>query len=316
MSEPVSTSAPLVVCEPALVSADTPRLIPLADVLQLALADNEAAHAAVLAGRPRGAVSGLPWLDRELGGSFTPGLHVLHGEPGTGKTALALQIAASAACPALFVTTEMGPAELFRRHMARVTSTFLGRLRSGELSPDAFAGLAEKAAAAAPMLAFLDATRAYADADLLRELSTLWRDRHEGADHLLLVVDSLHSWTNGAPSSYDAGTEYEKLNAAVTILQRLGLELNAAVLAVVERNRASMDSASQSAGAGTRRIEYGAETVLAIQREHEGNEKHEWKPDAAGEYSVHLKVAKNRNGATGPKCSLRFHGALQVFREV
>lgn len=309
------TPVPIAVCEPATIPADTPRLLSLVDVLGLALADAEAAYEAAQAGRPRGPLSGLPWLDRELGGCFAPGLHVLHGEPGTGKTALALQIAASAACPALFVTTEMGPVELFRRHMARVMSTYLSKLRSGEFSPETFAGLAREAAAAAPMLAFLDATHAYAAPDLLRELSTLWRDRHQDAAHLLLVVDSLHSWANGAPSTYETSNEYEKLNAAVAALQRLGLELNAAVLAVVERNRASMDSTSQSAGAGTRRIEYGAETVLAIQREHEGHEKEDWKPDARGEYSVHLRVAKNRNGATGPKCSLRFHGALQTFRE-
>jgi replicative DNA helicase len=28
-----------------------------------------------------------------------------------------------------------------------------------------------------------------------------------------------------------------------------------------------------------------------------------------------VKLAKNRNGATGPSVALRFHGALQAFRE-
>lgn len=312
MTEPVPTPAPPTLCEPATVPADIPRLLPLADVLGLALADAEAAYEAKQSGQPLGPLSGITWLDRELGGCFVPGLHVLHGEPGTGKTALALQIAAAAACPALFVTTEMGPAELFRRHMARVTGTYLGRLRSGELSPEMFAQLAREAAAAAPMLAFLDATRAYADAVLLRELGTVWRERHGGATHLLVVVDSLHSWAAGAPVGLGADTEYERLNAALYALQRLALELAAAVLVVAERNRALMASKSQSAGAGTRRIEYGAETVLAIQREGEGD----WTPDAAGEYSVCLHVVKNRNGATGPKRDLRFHGALQTFHEV
>jgi replicative DNA helicase len=313
MSEPGSAPAPLVVCEPADVPADIPRLLPLADVLGLALADAQAAYDAAQSGRPRGPLSGLTWLDRELGGCFTPGLHVLHGEPGTGKTALALQVAASSGCPALFVTTEMAPAELFRRHVARVTNTFLGRLRSGELTPETFADLARKGAAAAPLLAFVDATRGHADVDLLRDLGTLWRDRHEDAAHLFLVVDSLHSWSAGAPITFDAPTEYDRLTAAVTALQRLGLELGAAVLVIAERNRANMTNSGQSAGAGTRRIEYGAETVLALQRETEGND---WKPDAGGEYRVHLKVAKNRNGATGPKCPLCFNGRLQTFREV
>ena len=72
-----------------------------------------------------------------------------------------------------------------------------------------------------------------------------------------------------------------------------------------------MGSDGQSAGAGTRKLEYQADTVLALQREGK-----EWEADAAGEYPVSIKLAKNRNGATGPKVKLRFHGALQSFREV
>jgi hypothetical protein len=43
----------------------------------------------------------------------------------------------------------MAPLELFRRHTARVTSAFLGRLKSGEFDPAYSVGLAKKAAAAA-----------------------------------------------------------------------------------------------------------------------------------------------------------------------
>ena len=44
-------------------------------------------------GRPLGPISGFPSLDRELGGAFSPGIHILGAVPGLGKTALALQIA-------------------------------------------------------------------------------------------------------------------------------------------------------------------------------------------------------------------------------
>jgi len=165
------------------------------------------------------------------------------------------------------------------------------------------------------MLALMDATRDYlapwkvedsAPAGILEAAET-WRERHKAAS-VLVIVDSLHTWADGAP--LPLATEYERLNAAIDDLRRLAARLGAPVLAIAERNRANMASAGQSAGAGTRKLEYTADSVLALQRD-----AGDWQTDAAGEYSVSVKLAKNRNGATGPKVSLRFHGALQAFRE-
>ena len=301
-------------CEPAELAPDIPRLYPLGDLLEAWVADAEAAFAARLAGTPRGPLTGVARLDSALGGFLAPGLHILHGEPGTGKTAFALQVAASCGSPALFVTTEMGPLELLRRITARVTNTYLGRLKSGELTAAASLELATRAAAACPRLAFMDATRAHVapwaidgEGPGILEAAEAWRDRH-GAVSCLVVVDSLHTWADSAARPF--ATEYESLNAGVDELRRLAARLGAPVLAIAERNRANMASAGQSAGAGTRKLEYQADTVLALQREGQ-----DWTPDAAGEYSVSVKVAKNRNGATGPSVPLRFHGALQAFRE-
>src|SRR5918997_1542382 len=112
-----------------------PRLLRLGDLLSDLAADASAAHDAYTSGTPRGPVTGLRTLDRELGGALAAGTHVLHPEPGAGKTALALQVAATCGFPALFVSCEMSALELLRRHTARVTSTYLGRLKSGELGP-------------------------------------------------------------------------------------------------------------------------------------------------------------------------------------
>jgi len=307
VAEPVG-----VTCTPE-PTPDAPRLYALGDLLGAWAADAEAAHAARLTGTPRGPVTGLDKLDRDLGGYLAPGLHIVHGPPGAGKTALALQVAASCGTPALFVTTEMGPLELLRRVTARVTNTFLGRLKSGELTPAASLELAARAAAACPMLAFLDATRAYATpwklgdepAGIL-EAAQVWRDRH-GAASVLVVVDSLHTWADAAP--VERATEYERLNAAIGELKRLATRLDAPVLAVSEQRRDAMGTGTQSAGAGTRKIEYTGESVLALLVDEDRKE------DAAGEYAVTVKLAKNRNGATGPKVALRFCGRLQAFRE-
>jgi hypothetical protein len=94
----------------------------------------------------------------------------------------------------MFVSCEMGRLELFRRHVARVTNTYLGRLKSGELPPADSVALAQRGAAAAPLLAIADATTAPALATWLRGAAEASRGN---SDHLLIVIDSLHSWADG-----------------------------------------------------------------------------------------------------------------------
>lgn len=280
-----------------------PRLCRLADLLSEVEAEAHEAHEARKSGQPRGPLTGLGDVDREMGGALPPGATMLHAAPGSGKTAFALQAAASCCCPALYVTCEMTPAELLRRHMARVSGEFLGRFKSGEMSPASVRRLALQAAEAAPLLCLVDATRAPASPKYLREVAEIARGDER---HLLIVVDSLHSWAEGAVK---AATEYEVLNEALAELRTLAHQLACPVLIICERNRASMGSSGQSAGAGTRRIEYGAETVLALDRKEKAME------DGAGELEVSLTFSKNRHGAAGRVIGLKFHGALQRFRE-
>src|SRR5690348_14200294 len=113
----------------------TPKLYRFPDLLPAWKEDAEAAFDSMAEGKPRGPITGLPELDRTIGEYFRPGLHVLHGNAGTGKTAFCLQTGASCAAPCLYVSAEMGALELFRRHTARVCGVFLHRLKSGELTP-------------------------------------------------------------------------------------------------------------------------------------------------------------------------------------
>src|SRR5262249_16936954 len=132
-------------------------------------ADAQAAFDARVNGIPRGPVTGLRSLDDALGGVLQPGLHIVHGGPGVGKTALGLQIAGTCGFPALYVTAEMRPLELLRRITARVTGTFLGRLKSGELAPADSLAKAREACAAVPRLALADATDAFAAPDWIKD---------------------------------------------------------------------------------------------------------------------------------------------------
>ena len=283
---------------------ELPRLLRLGDLLREFGDDAQAAHEARVSGVARGPVSGFPSLDRELSGAWLPGLHWIHGGAGAGKTAFALQVAATCGTPALFVSCEMAPVELLKRHTARETGTFLGRLKSGELTRADAETLARRAIEAAPLLCLADATRAPAPLQFLHDAAQIAKADETG---VLIVIDSLHSWAFRLANGLQ---EYEALNTAISDLQNLSLALKCPILAISERNRASMDSGGVSAGAGTRKIEYSGETVIDLHRVKEA------KDDGAGEVTVTLRLSKNRHGAAGKPLELRFNGALQRFREV
>ncbi|GEM_PF-1148680 len=266
-----------------------PQLYALDALLAAWEQDATAAHDAYTTGQQRGPVTSLPTVDKDLGGFLAPGVHVAHGSPGVGKTAWALQTAAECGCPALFVTTEMGALELFRRVTARATGTFLGKLKSGELEPAHSLALARQAAKAVPMLALADATQCFAAPAWLQAAASGLRARYQAA-HLLMVVDSVHSWSEQAASNVP---EYDRLNAALLALGSLARSLDVPILAVAERNRASMSVGGLSASAGSRKFEYAAETVFDLNREKDTP------PDAAGEAPLTLQIQKNRNGSAG-----------------
>ena len=297
---------------PSAPSGERPRLCLLSDLLSEWQDEAQAAYEARVDKTLRGPITGFRKLDDDLGGCLSPGLHIVHGQPGVGKTAFALQVAAQCGFPCLYVTCEMAPLELLRRHTARVTKTYLGRLKSGEIAPGESLDLARRGALAAPYLALCDATRCGAETAFLRDCVEVIRARaqEQGADarHVLVVVDSLHSWAEGVAASGRAGegSEYEMLNAALLGLRGLSHAAKCPVLAIAERNREGMKSGGLSAGAGTRKLEYGAESVLDLARSDE-------REDAGSAVGVLVRLAKNRGGAAGREARLSFHGATQSF---
>jgi replicative DNA helicase len=279
-----------------------PRALRFADLIGELASEAERRNEARRTGKAWGPVTGFPKLDAEFGGALPAGLHVIHGGPGVGKTAMGLQIAASSGVPALYVSAEMNPVELLRRHTARVSKTFLGRLKSGEMPPAEVVQKAREAAAEAPLLTILDATTAYAEPAFLSEIAEVVRG--DSLD-LLIVLDSVHSWAEG--SGADA-SEYELLAGAVTALRALASRLNCPLLAIAERNRAGMKEGGLHAAAGGRGFEYKGESVWSLEADQDSE-------TASGEIPVTLTLAKNRHGSRGAKVELSFHGALQRFKE-
>ena len=299
--------------------ARAPRV--LADLLGDLEADAERAHQQRCTGRMGGPGTGLAPIDTALGGYLAEGLHILHGQPGTGKTALALQIAATCGAPALLVTAEMRPVELLRRIMARVTGGFLGRLKSGEFAPADVVAFARKAIEAVPYLAILDATTGPAPsvADLQTSIESLRNlvgrlgtpDAIEAAMMpCLLVIDSGHAWAAGLDMG--GASEYDRLNEAIGGLHSLARTMGIPILIIAERSRSAMAKGGQNAAAGTRTWEYRAETVLDLS---EPDEDKKAPTRADGERRLVLSIHKNRHGPPLPAgTSLDWNGALQRFR--
>lgn len=300
-----------------IVPSPEPSLLTIRDLMDELVRDAIAAHESYITGIPHGPRIPFPRLADELGGAWSPGLHIVHGSPGVGKTAFALQMAAQADCPALYVSAEMGPVELARRIVARVSGQYLGRFR-GEYTPDQVRAYAAAISEKVAFPAVLDATQAYASPALIVDMAMNVRG---DSPHMLIVIDSLHSWAEGAGGAgkdgkdgnkYDTlnvGTEYDTLNAGIRALRRIASELQCAILVISERNRNSMAAGGLSAGAGTRKIEYGAETVLDLTCDESAAF------DVRGSKTVDLKIVKNRNGTCG-KVPLSFFGALQRFDQV
>jgi replicative DNA helicase len=292
---------------------DTPRLVPVADLLDDFMADTERRYEARRAGVALGPVTGFPALDDAVGGCLMPGLHVFHGGPGTGKTAFAWQAAAQAArcgAPAVFVTCEMGPPELLARAIARETGTYLGRIKSGELAPSAMLDLARRTLARLPNVYLVDGIRAWPSAGWLAEaLASVRGD----SGHALLVIDSIHTWSLGLESDK---SEYDTLTFAINALSQLGADSNVPVLGVAERNRASMERGGLHAGAGTRRFEYAATSMIDLSREDtEGKDRSSFPGTVPPIASVRATVVKNRHGNAPIRVDLLFEGRCQRFAE-
>jgi replicative DNA helicase len=292
----------------------TPSVILLQDLVADFVADTEAAQKALESGRPRGPVTGLKKVDEILGTYLAPGLHVLQGAPGCGKTAFALQTASDCLCPCLYVTAEMPTLELFRRLVARHTKTFLGRLKTGELGGREAQRLALATIEAAPNLALMDATRAYADVNTICKAAEALKESMR-SQQVLVIIDSLTVWARSAAHGLEtlSLSEYDIINQGVVGCTNIATYLKSPVIALSHRNRqGNKGEGGLHAAKGSGSIEYEAESVLDLEPsdKRDGNA-----PDLNGDVRVKLTAYKNRHGVPNIPVYLKFNGRLQKFDE-
>lgn len=229
--------------------------------------------------------TGLARLDRLLGG-LDPGLHLLMGSPGAGKTALALQIA---------------------QHLA--TSGREVRYLSAEMSPGVIAHrIALSAGVALDDLARLRLPTILSGPWSVMDLAIMARDEKLDA----IIIDSFHAAaSNHSGQSAELLSEYDLFSAWSSSLSMIGVETGVAILAIAHRNRSSNTKSGEAglhAAKGTGSLEYLAETVIDISstRDEVLSKKRE--------RAIKVNVEKNRQGATG-SVDIRFDTWRQTFSE-
>lgn len=272
------------------------------------------------------APTSLTPLDELLGGGMVPGIHVLGGEPGAGKSALALQVAtlsAMAGRKVLYVSLEMSRGQCLSRCLSLVSDDtghefpWSAVPRMGRELRNRIEGVKRSGADPAQVVReanesdpvclakrFLEEKcggLAVADGAELSELSTLAstsaKAREAGME--LLIIDYLQRLRT------EALGEYETVSSASKGLAGLAHSLDVPVLVLSSLNRQSNSngSASMFGFKGSGQIEYDAESAWVLARD-----KNRASPE--GKRAVALHVVKNRHGAlTGEPIALSFDGA-------
>jgi adenosyl cobinamide kinase/adenosyl cobinamide phosphate guanylyltransferase len=249
---------------------------------------------------------GFERLDKVTDG-IHPGLIALHGPPGVGKSAWALQVAQQVDAPVLYLTAEMAIEELVRRMVARTARKPMGELLSATLSREEEAMLVSSALDTS-QVRFVDASTTQVSlAYMVEVLTDLRKVSRDG--HAMLIVDSLHTWINQFLAEAEDGTEYNAINYGVNELRRIANHLSIPVMIVCERNRASMADGGLSAVAGSRTVEYRSDIVFGMDKASEQHDDHGIVKD------ITLSVLKNRSGGSGVELTYSFNGSYMGFWE-
>lgn len=255
--------------------------------------------------------TGLPSLDRELGGLQRGDLIILAGRPSQGKTALAMNIADHVGkvekLPVVVFSLEMGGAQLAMRLIASETGIDQKRLRSGQVEQSDWARIVDVLESLKDVKSWIDSSTVVTVGQMRGKLRKLVRTVGRLG---LIVIDYMQ---------LVSGTETEKENRAVVVsaisrgLKRLAKEFDAPVIALSQLTR-TVDARpdkrpimSDLRESGS--LEQDADVLLFIYRDEA------YHPDTRHPGEAELIIGKQRNGPIG-MVRLGFEKSTTRFREL
>jgi len=253
------------------------------------------------AGGLRGIPSGFSDLDFKLAGMQDSNLLILAARPGTGKTAMILNIAQYAAVkekiPVGIFSLEMSKEELVDRLLVSQADIDAWRLKTGKLSDDDFTRLSDAMGELAEAPIFIDDTPGIS----IMEMRTKARRLQVEHGVKLIIMDYLQL--------ADAGRRYDNRVQEVSIISQsmknLARELNVPVLVCSQLSRAVEARGSKIPELSDLResgsIEQDADVVMFLYREEQ--DQTQW----GEQIPTKLRIAKHRNGPLG-EIDLIFRG--------
>jgi replicative DNA helicase len=253
------------------------------------------------AGGLRGIPTGFPELDFRLAGMQKSNLLILAARPGTGKTAMILNIAQHAAVrekiPVGIFSLEMSQEELVDRLLVSQADIDAWRLKTGKLSDDDFTRLSDAMGELAEAPLYIDDTPGLS----VMEMRTKARRLQMEHEIKLIIIDYLQLT--------DSGRKFDNRVQEVSIISQsfknLARELNVPVLACSQLSRAVESRGSKVPELSDLResgsIEQDADVVMFLYREEQ--DQSQW----GEQIPTKLRIAKHRNGPLG-EIDLIFRG--------
>ncbi|HSD98859.1 MAG TPA: replicative DNA helicase [Patescibacteria group bacterium] len=247
----------------------------------------------------RGVKTGFADLDHMLSGMQASNLLILAARPGTGKTAMAMNIAQAIAVenkvPIGIFSLEMSQEELVDRLLVGQADVDAWRLKTGKLSESDFTKLSEAMGQLADAPIFIDDTPGITISEMRTKARRLQLEHNVG----LLVVDYLQLVNPGKK----AESRVQEVSIVSQSLKNLARELKIPILALSQLSRAVEHRGEAKPQLADLResgaIEQDADVVMFLYRAD---------PDATGSpLPINLLVAKHRNGPTG-EVNLLFRG--------
>lgn len=244
--------------------------------------------------------TGLADLDRHLNGGLRPGeLAILGGRPGSGKTALMLQLAHNVArqqLPVLMFSGEMSMPSLVERGMSEVTGIPMWQIRRKQITRQHFESLMVATERMGGMPVGIDDRPGLSTSQMLVRAQRFQRTRGLG----LVIFDYLELAGDDAGKN---GNETQRLGQISRGMKHMARTLNVPVLALAQLNRGveqrnpptpRMSDLRQSGG-----IEQDADIVALLYRHDYYVDQGMVGYEAEKTGTADIHIGKQRNGPTG-----------------
>lgn len=226
----------------------------------------------------RGLKSGFDYLDQAFNG-LKPGLHIIGGTPGSGKTAFAVQLADQVAeandATVIYLSWEPTREEILTRSISRLSSIGIATLESGSLTKENIATLTKSIEEYSKRSGIVIPIEGHSSItiDDIRHVCSVHRAQAEAAgEKLAIVIDYLQI----VPCSHGNSTK-ETLDYVVNKLAMLSRELDCPIVLLSALNRESVKgdaTLTMQAFRESSSIEYNATTASILKAQDELTSMH------------------------------------------